>query len=128
VADGRHGCCRNCGRGAGRDSGSEWINRGTGHSWNFTGHNNRNITGYDHTGLYPDPRNDSAWNCKPDPGYGKSDTRNRNTCAGNNSGDSSDKSHTGNHSGSFDSGDKPYHADSGDHSRNDHPGNRASCG
>jgi hypothetical protein len=119
VADGRRGCCRNCGRGAGSDSGSEWINRGTGHSWNFTGHNwnftghnDRNVTGYDHAGLYPDPRNDSAWNCKSDPGYGKSDTRNRNTCAGNNSGDSSDKSRTGNQSGNDDSGNEPNYSNS----------------
>jgi hypothetical protein len=122
VADKRRGC------GAGSDSGPDWINVWTGHNRDFTGNRNRHVTGYDHAGLNPDPGNDSAWNCKSDSGDGKSDTRNRSTCAGNNYGDGSNKSDSGNDSGSFDSGNEPHDADSGNHPRNDHAGDYASCG
>jgi len=128
VADGRRRCGRNCGRGAGSDSGPDWISRGAGHNRNFTGNYNRHVTGYDHAGLNADPGNDATRNCKPDPGYGKSDARNGNTCAGNDTGDSPDNSNSGNDSGSLDSGNKPHDADSGDHPGDHYSGNCASCG
>ena len=127
MADRRSRCGRNCRRGTGREHRPDRINRWTEHNWNFAGNCNRNVTGHDHAGLNPDPRNDATWNCKSDSGNGKSDTGNGSACAGHNSGDSSDQPDTGNESGSINSRNQPDDADSGDHTGNDGSRNCASC-
>jgi len=92
MADG--GCCRNCRGRSGSEHGSDRINCRTGHNRNYAGNDNRNGTGYNHAGFNTDPGNDGAWNGKSDSRDRKSHAWTGNTGAGNNSGNSSDKSNT----------------------------------